>query len=449
MNFYQIDNIFSIQEETLFINNNKKYLFNLNGSNEDYDTLELLVNSIATFHLTNLKQKKEDVYVEFYIKSENEDKFIHFLQYDEIEKKNNKKYIYPFFSCLTYLNDNFSQILFTDISNDDYKYKNFSNQTKIVLSLPIKGKHIVFDGEKYVSFLPSSCNLEESNFILIVNIWETKPNIPYYKKIINNDNILINEYNKKIPLFLKLNQSINELSGIDISNEDFFEMIFYNQSYDDIKNVLVFKNDETNDKNKNIFIYNLKKIISEKELIFNEVNDIKNKMYEIQNNRFLKEFSFKSNFGEQLNMWIINESENFVKKNNGWCVKNSILFLPLKNITTVFRFFSFTLQNIFDNIYTNYKLDKECKLNISEITIQKYVNIYSFTNEVIINNIDFIKFYILLNSDFKGGNILFSDGSSYQLKKDEVFVHCNQMNYKFDCITEGYMYLIIGYINIF
>ena len=447
MDFYQINNIFLLEEELLFINNNKKYLLNLTSS-EYYDTLELQVNSIASFHLSNLKQKKEDVYVEFYIKSENENKFTNFLQYDEIEKKNNKKYIYPFFSCLTYLNDNFSQILLTDVSNDDYKYKKFSNQTKIVLSLPVKGKHIVFDGEKYISFLPSNntCNSEKNNFVLIVNIWDAKPNTSYYEKKVDISSVLDNEV---LPLFLKLNYPMNELPNMNITNEDFFEMIFYDKNHCDINNMLFLKKDEINNKDKNTFIYNLKKIMSEKEIIFNEVDDIKNKMNEIQNNRFFKEFSFKSDFGEQLNMWIISESEKFAKKNNGWSVKNSILFLPLKNITNVFSFFSFTIKNIFDNIIRHYRLDEECKLNISEITIQKYVNLYSFTDEVIINNNnDFIKIYILLNSDFKGGNILFSDGNNYQLNNNEIFVHCNQMNYKLDCITEGEMYLIVGYVNI-
>lgn len=437
MDFFQIDNIFFSSSELLFINN-KKYLLNSSRS-DDYDILEQVVNTIANFHLSNLKQKKEDVYIEFYVKSENKDKFANLLQYDEIEKKNNKKYVYPFFSSLTYLNDNFSEILFTDVNNHDYKYKIFNNQTKILLSLPIKGKHIVFDGEKYISFFPNSSSLEEKNFVLFVNIWDIKPSSSYYEKKGDTSIILNNEV-------LKVNQPMNEFTNINISNEDFFEMIFYNQNYDDMKKILFSKKNETNNE-KNIFIYNLKKITSEKEIIFNEIKDIKNKVNEIQNNRFSKEFSFKSDFGEQVNRWIISESEKFANKSNGWFSKNDILFLPLKNITTVFSFFSFIFKNIIDKIITHYRLDKKCKLNITEIQVQKYVNIYSLTNEVN-KNTDFIKFYILLNNEFKGGNIICNDGSNYQLKNDEVFVHCNQMNYNLDCITEGEIYLIIGYINI-
>jgi hypothetical protein len=180
------------------------------------------------------------------------------------------------------------------------------------------------------------------------------------------------------------------------------------------------------------YLFKLNKIISENEIISNDINNILSKNIE-NNNRFLNKYSFPTNFGIEVNKWIIYETENYVK-NNKWHLKNNIYYLHLKYIPSVFNFFLYTFKNIIAKISSNYLLNSSFCLNVTELLIQKYIY-----NKVTIEEDntdeklkeDFLKFYILLNDEYKGFKIFFDNEISYELKYGEIFVIDMRFLFKF------------------
>ena len=153
INTWNIKELYYYDELINFINDNNshdKYILTTNTNYDDMNILEKYVYEISKFHIDQLDDNdKNNIFIEFYV--EYKIKTAKFkINYDEQQSKKINNYVYPLVSTVTYLNDNMSPSIFTSVSNNEYKYKKFENiNSGIILSFPIKGKHVSYDGGKY------------------------------------------------------------------------------------------------------------------------------------------------------------------------------------------------------------------------------------------------------------------------------------------------------------
>jgi hypothetical protein len=178
---------------------------------------------------------------------------------------NNSK---PFITSLTFFNDiigncdnNMSNKIepnfITNISEENFKYKNFDNsETDIYCFYPKKWMNIIFNGDIYFSHGKA----------LAVHIWKNEPNLNLYIKPKGVfDNFVVNNLNFKFTSY-QLNHY--ELS-IDISQKDILmEYLLYNN--DDTKQKIQFINSLSYDNylnsNNNIYTNFIKIIFSDKQI---------------------------------------------------------------------------------------------------------------------------------------------------------------------------------------
>ena len=159
----------------------------LDLSKDFYSLIEKFVYDTAIFHFKRLNIKNIDNYfIEFWSKTKFDTHLLH-LDCDEYNKKTNMQYNYPLLSCVTYLNDNSSPTIITNIDLEKYKYKEFENQTELFLSIPKINKQITFDGKYFHGSTLLDDNITpENRYIIAINLWDIKPNnVNYY---INNNN---------------------------------------------------------------------------------------------------------------------------------------------------------------------------------------------------------------------------------------------------------------------
>ena len=132
--------------------------------------LEKFIFDVAHFHLKNFHIDISDVYIEFELK--NNVKFdVNCDNYDKIVNKCIDRI--PLFTTIVYLDENISII--TDMDNDSYKYKHFSD---LYIVLHKKMNNIVFNGGCYYSDIG---NIETIHKHLVINVWKVKPyNVPYF-----------------------------------------------------------------------------------------------------------------------------------------------------------------------------------------------------------------------------------------------------------------------------
>jgi hypothetical protein len=163
----------------------------LDLTKSSYSLIEKYVYDIAMFHFARLNiSDMENYFVEFWCKSKFDTHTLH-LDCDEKLKKTSGKYEHPLLSCVTYLNDvPNSPTIITKVDLECYKYKEFEEQTEIVLSLPVRNKHITFDGHFFHGSTTLSevdadadadANRSDDRYIIAINLWNKKPiGVEYY-----------------------------------------------------------------------------------------------------------------------------------------------------------------------------------------------------------------------------------------------------------------------------
>ena len=426
-------------------NQNNTKLLNIKSNIQEYDVLENAVFQIANMHLNRLNIVLDDsIYIEFWLK--NKSIYNMHLDCDEYEKKNNGKYYHPFISCITYLNDHLDPTLISNVTHEEYKYKEFEEQDGFSLIFPEKGKHISFDGSKYHG-VTSFDNFKLPRYILAVNIWNTrKPtNIEYYISSnvgSNLDFIFIEKIDSLQKMELKDDSKINNL---------IFNDLFYEKQSKKISEINDWK-----DISKNILIYFKKKELA---VIFDKKNDIKSDLDFVKNNgeftmnRFLQRLVFPKIYSVDICKWIIAEGEKYASKNGGWNTHRHKHYpttdLPIHIIPNVFSFIASSLPNILENIGKMYGL-LNVKMNILDMFLVKY-------NENLQNSLELHKdgsilsFNISLSDtrEYEGGGTLFEDGIHYNLEQGDMLVHCGKVNHTGIKITKGNRYILVAFIDVF
>jgi len=420
-------------------------LLNLKKNRDAYDVLENAVFKITEFHLKRLEMVLDDsIHVEFWLKNTSDIHNFH-LDCDEYEKKENKKYYHPLVSCITYLNDHADPTFISNVSYEEYKYKDFDEQTGFSVIFPEKGKHISFDGSKYHGVTSLDKNENLLRYILAVNIWNTrKPtNVEYYTSNVVGSNI-----------DLTFTEVVDALHNIEIKddskiNVSIFNDLLYdknNKKFLEITDVSVYKNISIHFKKKELGI-----ILDKKKNVQADLDFIKNDgAFTI--NRFLQRCVFPKVYTPDICKWIVEEGEKHAAKNGGWTTSRHKNYpttdLPVKDIPTIFSFILSSLPFNLDKIVKMYGLEGS-KINICDLFLVKYHE--NMQNELEVHKDgSVLSFGIVLSNpcDYEGGGTMFEDGMHYSLEQGDMLVHSGRVNHTGMKITKGTRYVLVAFLDV-
>jgi len=198
--------------------------YRLNTESTTRNTLEQYVSQIAAFHSSrlNLSYNKTSC-VEFSIITPNVNQCNIIYDKPNYEKTNKKNS--PVCSIITNLGDFTCPLLLTDINHQQYKYKQFTDQSHNKLIFFKKNMHLVFDSSKYHGFVDilNDGNVDTTHRYLLINLWSYPlDNIPYYSSI--NDSTIC-DVNMN---FTDMNEP-NASQFVDASclKHDFFDQLLY------------------------------------------------------------------------------------------------------------------------------------------------------------------------------------------------------------------------------
>ena len=452
-----------------------------------YSLIEKYVYDSAMFHFARLNiYDMENHFVEFWCKSRFDTHALH-LDCDEKLKKTSGKYEHPLLSCVTYLNDvPNSPTIITNVDLECYKFKDFEEQTEIVLSLPVRNKQITFDGHFYhgsttLTEVDAGADTDRSDehetdgrYILAINLWNKKPiDVEYYVPnenridmtgaMFQNDDRLIN-----------ISATDTKIGSINVSNDiinyNLFNDILYNKKKkacyvfnEIIQKYRLDKNAENNIENITTFKFSLDDSIKEKQKhvelknkygdIMDDFKAIMDKTIDLKYNRFLQRFTFPNLYSSDMCNYIVGECERYASKNGGWTVDRHTSYpttdLPVDKIPSIFGLILETLKTITTRVSASYGLHDKMIINVKDLFVVKYSHDAQNQLEMHCDG-SFLSFSILLNdaSEFEGGGTYFDDGLTCRLNKGDMLLHSSQIKHSGLPITKGKRYLLVGFLNI-
>ena len=475
-------------------------LLDLRKSN--YSLLEKYVYDSAMFHFARLNiSDMENHFVEFWCKSKFDTHTLH-IDCDEKLKKISGKYEYPLLSCMTYFNDvPNSPTIITNVDLECYKYKEFEEQTEIVLSIPIRNKQITFDGHFYhgstmLSEVDAGADADTytdrsgERYILAINLWNKKPiDVEYYLPNEHGTNMSSDDtsFHRDVRV-INISAPETNIGSINVSNDiinyNLFNDILYNKKKEacNVFNELIQKyrldnNAENNIENITTFKFVLDNSMKEKEKemeLKNKQMELKNKQMELKNkygdiiddfkaivdktidlkyNRFLQRFTYPNTYSNDICNYIVGECERYSSKNGGWIMDRYTKYpttnLPVDKIPSIFGLVLETLKTITSRVISSYGLHDKMIINVKDLFVVKYS--HEAQNQLEMHCDDsFLSFSILLNdnSEFEGGGTYFDDGLTYHLNKGELLLHSGQIKHSGLPITKGKRYLLVGFLHI-
>lgn len=164
--------------------------YQLNTKSTVLNTLEQYVTQIVKFHSSHLNfSLNKSSCIEFSIITPVVNRFNIVYDKPNYEKTNKKNS--PVFSIITNIGDCTYPLLLTDINNQQYKYKQFTDQLHNKLIFLKKNMHLVFDSSKYHGFVDILNNgvINTTQPYLLINLWSYPiDNIPYYSSVNNTTN---------------------------------------------------------------------------------------------------------------------------------------------------------------------------------------------------------------------------------------------------------------------
>jgi len=423
-------------------------LLDIKSNTEEYDELENVVFQISKMHLNRLNIILDDsIYIEFWLKNQTILHRYH-LDCDEYERCNNKTFVYPLVSCVTYLNDNPNPNFISNINYEEYKYKDFENQLGFSLIYPEKGKHIYFDGSKFHGVTATNTELNnEPRYLLGINIWKSHKPLNRTCYISNKKSIIYGE-NKELTFEVDhniYNIDLNDKSKINLT---IFNKLLYENNITDLQEIDKYKSIS-----KNIIINFKKKELFEilqKTNIKTDIDFIRNNE-ELTVNRFLQRVVIPKIYSKDICKWIINEGEKYALNNGGWTNyrhKNyQTTDLPINRIPNIQSFILSSFPDIVSKVIKMYGVI-HARLDVSDMFLVKY-------NENLQNELEIHKdgCDLSLNvslsepNDYEGGGTLFTDGIRYILEQGDMLVHCGQVKHAGIKITKGNRYILVTFMN--
>jgi hypothetical protein len=216
------NNILDTLSTSLLQVDNSSYRLNLESTTRN--TLEQYVSQITAFHSSrlNLSYNKTSC-VEFSIITPlvNQCNIVYDKpNYEKSNKKNS-----PICSIITNLGDCTCPLLLTDINHQQYKYKQFTDQSHNKLIFLKKYMHLVFDSSKYHGFVDILNNgfVNTKQPYLLINLWSySLDTIPYYSSVngVINCGVHMN--------FTDMNQpSASQVVDASCLKHEFFDQLLY------------------------------------------------------------------------------------------------------------------------------------------------------------------------------------------------------------------------------
>jgi hypothetical protein len=451
----------------------------LDLTKSSYSLVEKYVYDIVAFHFARLNiSDMETHFVEFWCKSKFDTHTLH-LDCDEKLKKTSGKYEHPLLSCVTYLNDApNSPTIITNVDLECYKYKEFEEQTEIVLSLPVRNKQITFDGHYYhgsttLAEVDADANRSDDRYIIAINLWNKKPiDVEYYAPTAAASTGTM--FQNDVSLITISAMTESNIGSINVSNDvinyNLFNDILYNKKKETchVFNEIIQKYRldnaaEHTAKNVNTFKFVLDNSIKEKQKhvelknkygdIMDDFKAIMDKTIDLKYNRFLQRFTYPNTYSSDICNYIVGECERYASTNGGWTVDRHIAYpttdLPVDKIPSIFGLVLETLKTITGRVSASYGLDDKMVINVKDLFVVKYSDDAQNQLEMHCDG-SFLSFSILLNdaSDFEGGGTYFDDGLTCRLNKGEMLLHSSQIKHSGLPITKGHRYLLVGFLEI-
>ena len=432
-----------------------KFLLNTDNINKCF--LEKFIYDIAYFHFKrlNINFNKDEHYIEFYFTTSNECQKS--LNNNEFHIENSElflktiTYFTPFHiknSKITSDNSSINEYndymdIITNITSDQYKYKNIFDNILFYISFPESFKHVSFEGNKYYHNKFASFN-HQTNSIGSLNIEKSSNNLQILSLNINlwnklplNRYLFSNTYYSNDESYNTLNFVSEEINSIDYNyylTNEFIEDIIYNplsNTYNEIMNTqkkinttsfILYKNEnnlckfEKNTNTKNIT----------NKLSCNSIN--------IHLPKFLQRFYFKNKLPKYMCNWIMNEYNSYIQLSN--TTENNI---DIEKIKSIFPLILELYNSIIMDIINFYSIDKKYIFIIDEIYIKK--------NNYIENNIDIknrLEINILL-SDIKD-EYIFEDEICSNLEIGDMLIFKENSKFRKNEINH---YCLIGKISIY
>ena len=437
---------------------NCRQLLNLNKDNYTY--FEQYIYDISNFHFSRMDiHNIKNYYVEFLCKKETSYNKLHTSCDNVLQTQD------PILSCITYLNDSINPTIITNINNENYKFKEFDEQTEIMLSYPKTNKQITFDGSFFHGCTTLTNNQDDiDRYIIVINIWNTKPTqVNYYEP----NNYPISDDMKLNKCVIGIQQDNAQFETVNVSddiiNYNFFNNLLYHEKKD---SCYIFNNFINNDNNNDSHMYNFKldKSIKEEETtlklknkygdrLINDMRDITTKDTFSNYNRFLQRFRFSKMYSHHICDYIIEECEKYAKKNDGWTTNRHHNYpttdIPVNQIPSIFSIIMHTFTTIVNKIKTSYELPDNMNIDIKDLFVVKYE--YDKQNSLEMHtDKSFISINILLNdnTEFEGGGTYFNDGLTTFLEKGDLLIHSSQIKHSGLPIVKGTRYLLVGFLNI-
>jgi hypothetical protein len=341
-------------------------VFLLDKNKEKYDFIEKLVYDLSLFHLKNMNLViDENIEIEFWFKTSGtyDDRAVH-IDEDVYSKDMGKLTQSPILSIILCFNDNNNPVFISNINEESYKYKNFTEENKnLCIIFPKKMRNIVFDGGYYhseINIFNYDINIfqRELRNMLVINIWHNyKPiKIPIY----NSEKYKHHNYNKceDSNYLFKKNNIIKNISlneSDKILNKDFFSELLYN-----------------NNTNFNF----LSKIFNKEDIyqglyIINETN--------IDTNIDIKEHPLKKLYINYKNIDWIGKISILPNKINESEINNIInQFTTYGELIYTDKLFSYVINNIsthiFESIKNCFELNNTYNINIEKIMLTNEIS---------------------------------------------------------------------------
>lgn len=458
----------NIEELSKVDDNDMNDILQYNNNDCCYDNsyIENFLYDTMIYHLNNLNLTAN--YIEFWNKKIINTKSINNWHFDKDEFFYNKyrKFIIPKLTIITYLEDSDIPILIPRISHEDYLYKKFEDKTDFIMYFPKKNTQLVFNGgEQMHGVVDIIKSLEEkqekSRKILVVNLWDDKPQGTDIESFIKKKGIvnlkLIND-NKSNIIFKNITDETKSVINVDKTffSFEFFNNLIYNKSFElkddkilnEIKKLYI-------DDNKNLIVLQDKDYKSDevlnKERFLKDYDSIKITKQIDYKNRFLQRLKIDNIFDKFTCDFIINQSELFAKNNNGWTTRRHNNYpttdLPVCDIKNIYILILEKFKCVFEKIKHHYVFPTNTEFNMNDLFIVKY-------NENIQTKLEmhqdgsFITINILLNDNFEGGGSIFHDGITEYNSVGSGIVHCGMLDHGGKEITKGERYILVCFSDI-
>jgi hypothetical protein len=189
--------------------------------------------------------------------------------------------------------------------------------------------------------------------------------------------------------------------------------------------------------------------------IYERFQDSSLNKIDISLDKFKQRFIIKKHFTPDICNWIIQESENYAKSNNGWTNKRHEHYpttdIPIHLIPSIYSFLKVSFkERIYKDICKCYSLEENYKYEVLDCFIVKYEAINQKSLEPH-KDAGCISINILLNDpkEFIGGGTYFEDDITVQLKQGDMLIHCSKTEHSGLEITEGKRYVLVFFIDLF